>query len=215
MNNYNLVLLHGYKQNSKHLAALEKRLSPYFKTFNLNLLKFNSINVISFDDYINDLENKISSLNNLIIIGYSLGGKLASFYALNHNVKALILIAPSTYIKTKFKTKIKILIAKFSKIFKIKHKHLASKSYKELNAIDKRSFKNLLVYLHKKDLKKIKIPVLIIGFKKDENIATQDLKYLHKHLINSELILYKGKHDSLYYHLNEIGENIYDFIASL
>lgn len=214
MKKYTIVLLHGWGQNHQSMMCFEEELKKEFIVKNINLLKLSKKSVFDFDDYINDLHRVLKDDDNLVLIGHSFGGKIASLYATKYKVEKLILIAPSTYIKKSFKTKVKILLHKIIKFFKIKRlMHLfKSNDYKKLNEIEQQTFKNIVKNIAASDLKSLNIPTLIIGFKDDKQVSFKSLKILYKTLPDSYLISYLGDHFAYIEHSEEILLNIMDFI---
>ena len=212
-----IVLLHGWGQCAESLSIFKKGLENFGKTISFDLPHFGKEKMkksFTMEDYVQFVHEKITETSDVYLLGHSFGGKIASFYALKYPIKGLILIAPSTCRKKRFKTKVKEMLYK---IFKKLHWKLpsflsGSKDYQRAQGYQKQTLKNILIFLKKKDLKKITIPVLLIGFQKDTQVKLKDLKYLKKHLPLVTFRLYPGDHFSYIEHAGEILSEIGEFI---
>ncbi len=211
MNKQNVILLHGYKQDSSSLTILEEKLKAYFNIYNLNYTQFKNDKVLTLNNYVLEIHNIIKDLNNPILIGHSLGGKVATLYACKYKVKKIILIAPSTYRKITLSLKVKVF---FNKVLKGLHlkKTLGSKEYKVLSSFEKKTFNNIIKNVDIRELKKLHSKTLIIGFNNDDKVKAKDLKRLNKLLKNSSLHFFKGDHFSYVEHAEDICLLIMDFI---
>lgn len=214
MKNYTIILLHGWNQTKESMSCFEKIFTKYYEVLNINLLKLSKKNTYDFADYINDLHEQIKDKKNLILIGHSFGGKLASLYASKYEVEKLILIAPSTYIKKSLKVRLKIYFYKIFKCLKINKyfNSFQSNDYKILNGKEKETFNNIVKNIKKTELKNIISKTLIIGFKDDKQVNYKNLKYLKKLINGSTLTLYKGDHFAYFNYLEEISLQILEFI---
>lgn len=214
---FNIVLLPGWKNDKRSLYIFKDKLMKYGNLVFIDFPILIDNNPLTLDDYILLLHGKIKNLDNVILLGHSFGGKLATFYALRYKVEALILVAPSTYIKTRFKTKVLLFLNKiFNKLNLKKPKFLkGSSNYQDLNDLEKITFKNVLKYLNKEKLNEINNKTLIFGFDKDESIKINDLKYLNKNIKNSILKIYKGDHFSYMDNIYDIVIDIGDFINEI
>ena len=210
----NIVLLPGWKNDKRSLYIFKDLLSRYANLIFLDFPILIDNTPLTIEDYVLLLHGKIKNLDNVYLLGHSFGGKIASFYALKYKIKGLILIAPSTYIKKTFKTKILLFLNKLFNFFKIKKPHFlkGSSNYQMLNDLEKITFKNVLKYLSKEELNMIDIKTIIIGFTNDDCIKVNDLKYLNKNIKFSKLKLYNGDHFSYMDHAIDISVEIGDFI---
>ncbi len=217
MENINIVLLPGWKNDKRSLYIFKDLLDKYANLIFIDFPILIDNKPLTINDYIMILRGKIKNLNNIILLGHSFGAKLASFYALHYDVKGLILIAPSTYIKMNFKTKMLIKMTKLFNFLKLpKPKFLlGSSNYLMLNDLEKITFKNVLKYLNKEELNSIKVDTLIFGFSEDTCIKKSDLKYLNKNIKTSKLKILKGDHFSYIEHALDISIDIGDFLSEL
>lgn len=213
MKDYTLIFIHGWGVKKETMCPLVNYLEKYYKCINLDILPLSKEKTYTINDYVLDLHEKIKQYDNIILIGHSFGGKIISFYALKYPVSKLVLIAPSTYIRRSLKTHIKILLYKACKRFRLQI-NFASNDYKKLELKEKQTFKNILINMHKKDLKNLTIPILLIGFKNDQEVKLKNIYFLHHKLKNSYLKIYIGNHFAYFDHLNKVLFDIYDFIIS-
>lgn len=212
MKNYNVILLHGWGQNNNSMNCFKENLKEKYSALNLNLLKTSQETSYDFNDYIEDLHNKINHLDNIVLIGHSFGGKIASLYATKYKVEKLILIAPSTIIKKTLITRLKIIISKTLNKMNLKSHRFESNDYKKLLNKERITFKNIINNIDVKSLKTIKCPTLIIGFKNDLQVPLRNIKFLNKKIQNSKTIIYAGNHFAFLDYCEQISLNIMDFL---
>ncbi len=217
MNKNVFIFLHGWDQDKTSLYSLGKLFSRYGEVLYFDLPYFGKEKcdkVLTIDDYISFVHEKIKNYPNAYLVGHSFGGKIASFYALKYEVKGLILIAPSTYIRKSIKTVIKIYLYKLLKFVHIPLYKLfkGSKDYQNATNNKQQTFKNILVYLKKKELRKISCPVLLIGFRNDTQIKQKDLLYLYKNIPHCAFFYLKGDHFSYLENGEYIASLLGDFI---
>lgn len=210
---YNLIFLPGWKNKKESLNSLKVVLNKYFSIHSYDYPYVKEDNSsMNMDDYVNYLHSLIKDKDNIILLGHSFGGKIASFYAKKYDIKGLVLIAPSTYLTKSFKVKIKIFLTKIFNLFSIKKPSflLGSKDYISLNEKEKETFKNVLKYLSKQEMNMIKAKTIIIGFNKDKSVKVKDLKVLSKNIKGSLFKIYEGDHFGYLNHINEISYLIGD-----
>lgn len=210
----NVVLLPGWKNDHKSLEIFSDKLKDIANLHFIDLPILINNQALNIDDYIFYLNEKIKDLDNVFLLGHSFGGKIASFYALKYEIKGLILLAPSTYIKKSFLIKIKLILNRLFNIFHIKKPKClkGSKDYLSLNIKEKETFKNVLKYLNKKDLYKINIPAILFAFKGDKSVLVNDVNYINKNIKNSKMYVFKGDHFAYIDNILEIAYLIREFI---
>lgn len=219
--NINVILLHGWGCSKKTMEPIANMLKNTYTVHNLDLPGFGD-NILeqSYDmeKYILWLENYINSysLTNIVLVGYSFGGKIAFFMKLKYPKIIVISIAPSafknpfnliTFLKKKLYKIGKKLNIKFLKNIK------GSKDYQNAQGILRITFLNIVnTYLQNKDLKRIK-GALIIGFKNDTAINIKMLRRIHRK--NKTIILneYNGNHYSYLDYLLEIYQDINNYLG--
>lgn len=221
----NILFLHGYGQNKEMMIPLAKRAEKFANVLALDLpgSKNNNLtSVFSIENYVEYLENILKTHNFQpdIIVGHSFGGKLASFYALNHPT-TLLLLAPST-IKPSFSLKRFIKIRAY-KIFKWLHKHQiirtipkslqGSRDYQNTSGINRITFIKIVnSYLNKKQLKKLKSEIYLIYGNRDQEISYRQMKKFAKYSPQTHLIVIKGDHFAYIVNVSAITDLLFEII---
>jgi len=219
-NGEEILFIPGWNDNYEHFLPIAKKIHNY-KIILIDLPNqgnskpLNSI--IEMNDYINII-HKFLIKNNFkpqIIIGHSFGGKLAFLYSLRYKINKLILVAPSLVKNKSLLTYIKIYKYKFLKNLKyylnlkINLEKYGSKEYQNQKGIDKLNFIIATNNYYNKELKKIKIPVLLYYGKQDTATPLKEGKYINKRISKSKLIIdSSGDHFAIY-------NNPYPFIRAL
>lgn len=208
-----IMLLHGWGVSSSYMESLKDYLIRDYNVLLVDLPGHGKSYLqkpYSINDYIDELFLIINkeNINKIYGIGHSFGGKLLGYYSLKYKLNGMILIAPSL-IKPHFSfiKLMKILIYKILRRFNLKiPKHFqGSYDYKKASGLKRKTFLNVChSYLTKKELRKIKIKSLIMGFKDDKEVKIYQLKKLDKYLLDSKLFIYPGNHFSYFDHYFDI-----------
>ena len=212
----NILILHGWGQHSGLWDNLRKMYAADgFIVHAWDLPGFGNeptkTNCTTIPDYSNWVEQKIKHEKidkNLYIIGHSFGGRIASYLTSKNPtyLSGLILHgAPSLY-RPSLKTRIKILLAKILKIFKIKKTALKNQ---ELLTADSgglgKIFRNVVLFDQTLLLPNITTPTLLIWGEYDTAVPVSIAKKMHQIIPGSELFIIKNYGHSAY------RENIYLF----
>lgn len=119
-----VLFLHGWGQTHHSMQPLIHLLSPSFTCLSIDLPGFGTSPEPAADWTIADYREWIETVIQMhhlhiqAVVGHSFGGKIAVDYALHHPLQGLVLIASSTLRpKTKWLTKLKILIYKGLRLF--------------------------------------------------------------------------------------------------
>lgn len=170
------------------------------------------------DDWIQYVNHYIYQMqqkyNHIIIVGHSMGSLLAASYAAHFpgKIDAMVLLATPLTIKLKPRVMIgavKIAAGKISKkdpyvIAECKAISVGkTKSYTYIRWIPRYIDLLILIAYTKKQLRKIKIPVLIIHSKKDEFIASRTLKIVKQQLKNNNIVVLEDS-GHFCYHASDI-----------
>lgn len=191
-----IIFLHGWGSNKQIFNNIINNLNEEFELYSLDLPGFGNSpigNHQTIDDYVNTLNGFITKLQikNPIIIAHSFGGRIAIKYAFMHPVKELVLIGVPGIRKVKLKNKIKILLYKFFKIFKVR---LNTGSADYISSDDKKQ--KLLVNVVNEDLKKylkmIETNTTLIWGSNDKEVDLRIAKKMRKMLSNSKLFIING-----------------------
>ena len=208
-----IVLLHGWGQNIQMMDPLGKNLCDNFKITILDFPGFGSSEIPNYayniSDYTEILYNFLKSLkiDNPILIGHSFGGRIAISYASIYPVSKLVLFGSPFVVREKKGLKIKVLktlkkIKILSGVAEYMKKHMGSDDYRNANGI----MREIMVKTVNTDLtenvKKIKIPTLLIWGENDEQVPISEAKELEKLLIDGALIILPGTH---YCYLENLG----------
>lgn len=215
-----ILFIPGWNDNFNHFINIANKIKNYkFILIDLpnqgNSKKINK--VLMMDDYLDIIESfiKKNNLNPKIIIGHSFGGKLAFLYSLRNNINKLILVAPSLVKNKSFITYIKIYLYKLIKNInndlnlKINLNKFGSKEYQTQTGIEKQNFIIATNNYYKKDLYKLKVPLLLYYGKLDKVTPLKEGKIIHRKIKNSKLFIDNdGDHFAMY-------NNPYTFIRVL
>ena len=210
---YTILLLHGWGVDSSYMNSLKDFLIEEYNILILDLPghgKEKLNRVYTIEDYVEDIHLIVEKENieKLYILGHSFGGKIGGFYAKKYSLEGEILISPSLI-------KPKGSLVRFIKVFLyklLKKLHLripkfllGSRDYLLTDAIKRKTFVNVVnSYLSKKELKNIKIPIILIGFNLDKEVKVYQMKKLNHYLNNSRLFMYEGNHFSYFNYFKEI-----------
>lgn len=200
MNDLVLLCLHGWNRNKEEWTYLETKLSGQIQTLAWDLPGFGKEPLISdscnIPDYANWVDNKIKKElpgKKIILLGYSFGGRIASYLASRQPkyLNTLILYAsPSLYRPT---AKIKRKIALYKLL-----KHIIPPSLlKNFKSDDQRNvehtslekiFRTIVTFDQTNDLKDIKVPTYIINGEKDQSVRVEIAEEMNSIIPKSEII---------------------------
>lgn len=196
-----IVFLHGWGANKSFMQPLVSLFSKQYKCVNLDLFGFGSTHEIedyhNFDDYVESFRLFLMKhqIENPILIAHSFGARLAILYADKYPVSALVLTGAAG-IKSKLTIKQRIKLYLHKHHFKVK----GSYDYEHATPF----LKKVLVEVVNKDLsdqiKKIKIPTLLIWGEKDKETPLWMAKRMKRLISNSNLIVFKNEDHFAYYH---------------
>lgn len=197
-----VLILHGWGQSLTNWTQVANKLSERHRIIILDLPGFGSSSLPSesfgIKEYSSFVKNFISKigLKNPVLIGHSLGGKIAMHLSSNVDfITKLILISPSGIGSRPFFINIKIIILKTLKLLffwspiTLKEKIVklfASEDYK-LSGNLKETFKKIVNQNVEKDTQKITIPTLIVWGENDKELNPKNSKLL-KRLIKNSII---------------------------
>jgi len=223
MNKQALIILPGWGGNKDTWKEFAEIASNDFDVKIIELPCFGDEpcpnEVWGVEDYAEFAKSKISELrtpnSELILLGHSFGGQVASVIAIKNPelINKLILSAPAVFRPKKL---IKRLIfgtgAKFGRlIFKLPfiekfslsaehffHKLSGSHDYGNTSGIKRDIFKNIIRCDLSNSLGKIKIPTLILWGTVDGYVPVSDAYKLNKFIQNSKLEIIKGGRHGLH-----------------
>lgn len=192
-----LVTIHGFGVQRKH--EMDDFIEYYAKKKKMKIISFDMFDIDDEND--NDfhqwimtaekkLENALSKYNKVYLLGFSMGGVIASHLASLYPVEKLILISPA-FIHFHIENYTNIAIQTSKKLF-VKEK-------KKTVSIPKSFYPAFIncVKEYKNDIRKVKCPVLLIQGDDDEIIPLKSSEWAYEQIDHDQkrcVILHKGKH---------------------
>ena len=198
-----ILFLHGWGQSKELMIPLIDELKNKYSCILVDLPGFGDSafnNAKNICEYTKKFHNFLISkkLAPKYIVGHSFGGKVAVEYLNKYNgVEKLVLIAsPVLKQKKSVKVRLKIVRYKINKFLCRNKKSDGSEDYKNCPKGMKNFFVSVVNTNYDKDIKDIKIPVLIIWGNKDKKVSVKDAYKLNKIIENSVLHIQEGDHFS-------------------
>lgn len=199
-----LVLLHGWAQNIDMMKPIGDKYEEYFNVLIIDLPGFGKSDeppyawtVYEYVDLIHELIKKLS-INKIIMIGHSFGGRLGLIYASIYKVEKLICFA-SPYCKELKKLPLKTKIYKaLKKVFflrwiaNIMKRYIGSTDYKNASEVMRGVLVQSINIEMTEDVKKIKCPTLLIWGTLDTAVPLLRAYELEKLIKNSGVVVYEG-----------------------
>jgi len=185
----NIVLLHGWGQNTNVMDIIGKKLNKDFYITNLDFPGFGkseapkeALTIYQYEEILEELLSKLK-IKNPIIIGHSFGGRVAIIYASKNITEKLVLLA-APFRKLYKKLPLKVKILKFLKNMPILNKYkdyfktkIGSKDYKNSTPIMRETLVNVVNEDITENLKEISCPTLLIWGSLDTEVPIADAKY--------------------------------------
>lgn len=203
----NVVLLHGWEQNTSVMDIIGKRLEKHCYITNIDFPGFGSSDepktALSIYEYEEIIEELLDNLNitNPILIGHSFGGRVSIIYASKHKVDKLVLLAapfrvkaPKSSLKTKILKVLKNIpiLRKYENYFKTK---MGSTDYRNASPIMREVLVNVVNTDLTKELEQISSPTLLIWGTNDTAVLIEEGRYAESIMKNAALIeLFHGTH---------------------
>lgn len=217
-----LVFLHGWQQDGKSFLPIASFLAQKHRVILLDMPGFGKTpinkNLKNSYDYAYFIYKWIEerNLSNIVLIGHSFGGKVASLLAISHpqKIKGLILISPPVIPHPKFYYPLLPLLKKIPGIYFLKNLFLSSdyKNAGELAAL----FKEIVKEDIRKEIAKIKTPTLIIWGDKDKELPVSDGYLISKLIKRSKFEVVKNAgHFPFWDHPKQTSYLINKFIQKL
>ena len=192
-----LVTIHGF---GSRLHNEMNPLASYLKKKHYDVRQFDiydltNPNDANLEDWIARCENQVKAAlkqsKNVVLLGFSMGGVIASYLASIYPVKQLILVAPAFryFDLTLIKTKTTEMISRASKEKKLKPSNAQTKCFMDL--VD--AYRNSIAHVN--------CPILIIHGTADEIIDFESSREAYKKINHNRkrLIFLEGAHHRLLY----------------
>ena len=200
----NIVLLHGWGQNTNVMDIIGKKLYKDFYITNLDFPGFGksemlkeSLNIYQYEEILEELLSKLK-IKNPILIGHSFGGRVAIIYASKNKTEKLVLLAaPFRKVYKTLPLKVRILkllkkipiLSKYKDFFKTK---IGSKDYKNSTPIMRETLVNIVNEDITENLKQIICPTLLVWGSLDTEVPIEDAKYAQTIMKDAGLVEIQG-----------------------
>ena len=227
--NCTVIFIHGWLSNSKvwfHLMHALKKID--ISSYALDLPGFGASQIPStsvdngfFVSIIEDFIKKLN-LNNVILVGHSNGGAIATKYVIkNSNIRKLVLIdAAGIRKQTAAKSLINFLAKAVSPAFKVPAlKPLRQKIYSAMGWEDyldstylQDTYKNVIGEDISQLYKQVNLPTLIIWGKNDKATPLEYGNFINSNIVNSDLAIIDSGHFPFVDKPNEVINLLINFI---
>jgi pimeloyl-ACP methyl ester carboxylesterase len=200
----NVVLLHGWGQNTEMMDPIGKGLESDFYITNIDLPGFGKSDeppygYTIYDYYeVLDLLLKELKIKNPILIGHSFGGSLSIVYAAKRPVHKLVLLA-SPFRRSDKKKSFKVKLLKFMKKVPVINQledymktKIGSRDYRNASPIMKKVLVNTINEDKTEYLKQIECPTLLIWGTEDTAVKLEDAKYAESIMKDAGLVIFEG-----------------------
>lgn len=213
-----VVLLHGWGQNIEMMKPLGDGISSEYNIYIIDLPGHGNSSEPKFAwrliDYAEALNKMFKELKikKPVLVGHSFGGEISLLYSSMYEAeKVVVLDSPFRPIIKKLSLKTKILktakkIPVLSKFENFAKKHIGSTEYKMATPIMREILVNSVNTDLTDEVKKIKIPTLIIWGTNDDTVPLEDAYALEKLISDVGVIPYEGC--THYAYLERLGQTI-------
>lgn len=187
-----IIILHGWGHNGDLWAQLAHQLGK--NALAIDMPGFGKEPLVKNDwgvlEYAKWVENKISMYKEVVLIGHSFGGRVASEIASKNPqyLKGLILSGAPCIYRPTLQTKLKIKIYKLLKFFLPKNfrKLFYSGDLRESGKLEK-VFRKVVNFDQSEQLKRIHIPTLLIWGENDQDVPLRIAREINSLIKDSEL----------------------------
>ncbi len=197
--NIGIIVIHGFGGNTKDVEPISKKLDSLGYMVVTPLLAGHTglkkdFKKTTYHDWVADVENAYLSLSNkcdeIVLIGFSMGGLLSLQVANKHKVKGIITLNTPIYIGNFLNFMKKI----FHDLIKFNFNNL-KQFYQSFIKLPFNAYLNFNRLLHdtKKILPNIKCDILVNQAINDEVVRFKSAHFLHNHVnsLNKKLMFYK------------------------
>lgn len=203
----NLLILHGWGRSYREWVSTANSIKGYKITL-LDLPGFGdsedpykAFNIFEYSKVVLDFINKIG-IKDCTILGHSFGGRIGTILAVKSGelIKKLILVDSGGIEKRSLKTKIKIILFKLIKPFKIfvpkkMIRFFGSSDYKATSGLMRESFIKIINHDLRYLFSKIRQPVSIIWGSNDQILPVKYVKIYKSHIPQSNIrIVWESDH---------------------
>ena len=203
---HDIVLLHGWGQNIEMMKFLGDRFADKFRITILDFPGFGESSepevAWTISDYSLLLEDFIKKLGikKPIIMGHSVGGRVAIRYSANNAIEKLVLFgSPCIRIDEKLPLSVKILkklktLPGMNKVGEYMKKYIGSRDYKAASPIMRQTLVNVVNEDLSTYARQIEEPTLLIWGENDTESPVSEAKEVEKIMCDAALIVLPGTH---------------------
>ncbi|MDD7457542.1 MAG: alpha/beta hydrolase [Clostridia bacterium] len=192
-----MLFLHGWGQSSEYFNPIADFFSKFCRVTLFDFSGFGRseepTRPMTVTDYVNETIKVIkdNDLKDVTVIAHSFGARVAFELANSTSyVKKLVIVDGAGILpKRTLKYYLKVYLYKIKKRLGLSTKNCGSKDYKQLSAVMKKTFVNVVNYDQTKMLKNIKTKTLIVWGEKDKETPLYMAKIMRKNLPNSRLVI--------------------------
>lgn len=215
-NKQEVILLHGWGQNTEMMIHIQNHLSNFFTVYNIDLPGFGESELMPYayspDDFVELIHEfvLVNNIKNPILIGHSFGGHISTRYAAKYDVYKMVLTGSaglkpkrdiSYYIRVyTYKLGKKIFNISFLNKYKDKFmKNKGSTDYQNTSGVLRETFVKVVNSYIDNILDKIECEVLLVYGSNDDATPLWMGKYLESHIKNAGLAVFEGCDHYAYY----------------
>lgn len=199
-----IILLHGWGQNIEMMRPVGNGLDKDFNIYIIDLPGHGnssslteSLQIIDFVEILKEMFEYLK-IKKPILIGHSFGGEVSLLYASKYEVeKVVVFDSPFKPIIKKISLKTKLLklakkIPGLNKLENFAKRHMGSEEYRSATPIMRETLVNSVNTDLTEDMKKIKVPTLIIWGTNDDAVPLEDAYDLEKLISDAGVVEYEG-----------------------
>lgn len=212
-----VVLLHGWGQNTSMMDYIGKFLSAHFRVYNLDFPGFGeseepktSFSVEDYTEWFREFCEKLG-IENPILIGHSFGCRVALRYAYKYPVHRMVLTGAAG-VKDKhgidyyarvysYKAAKKVLSLKpFKKHLESLQNRVGSTDYKNASGVMRETLVKVVNDDVSDILKDIDVETLLVFGDKDDATPVEKGRFMEKTMPNAALVIFEGDDHYAYFH---------------
>lgn len=198
-----ILFIHGFTGNTQELQPLAQYISERSEEYIYSLPTLTGHGVeldlkgVNYAHWLRDVENEYRLLakrvDDITIIGFSMGGVLAIYLALKYKVNKIVLLSASLkYIDVKQLYKLAIELMKKRKNLSDEEKIFLNENYYKFKNIRPATLLNFaeVVRLVSPYLKNIHQPIMIVQGLKDGLVPSETAQFIHEQVASKEKVLH-------------------------
>lgn len=221
----NVILLHGWGQNTVMMDYIASFLCNHFKVYNIDLPGFGKSDepkqAMSVDDYVEFLHTfvKEKKIKNPILIGHSFGCRIALLYAYKYEVYKMVLtgaagVKPKRgidwYVRVYTYKLGKKLLKPFKGLSKKLQKNAGSEDYKNASEVMKGTLVKAVNFDITPYLKDIKPETLLVFGEKDDATPLYQGRIMEKEMPDATLVVFENDDHFAYFHQGDRFNRVLD-----